>query len=145
MARLAALPVHPNTSKCVHARMLSVHAVIAVVPGSEEIRIPYLRRQDAGDFALFMDALVTELGEHPVRFTNVFMSDDAAAEAYDRVDRYLDEVAPDMNDVGDGDDRQRLEDAVDGFDHEVEHWRGPDDPVDTLVGEWDPTRSRGDE
>ena len=49
-----------------------------------------------------MDALVTELGDYPVRFTNVFMSDDAAAEAYDNLERYLDEVAPGMNDVDRG-------------------------------------------
>lgn len=142
--RAGALPVHPDTSKCVHARLLSVHAVIAVVPGSGEIRIPYLRRKEQGEFALFMDALVTEIGEDkPVRFTNVFMSDDEAAEAYDRLERYLDRVAPDMNDVDRG-DKVRLEDALDGFEHELEVW-GPDtrdDPVDTLVGQWDPHRER---
>lgn len=141
--RLQALPVHPRTSKCVHARMLSVHAVIAVVPGSGEIRIPYIRRKDSGDFALFMDALVTELGDHPVRFTNVFMDDTDAAEAYDNLERYLDEVAPDMNDVGDMDDRRRLEDVLDGFTHEVEDW-GRDD-ADTLVGQWDTDRERNND
>lgn len=140
MVRLQALPVHPRTSKCVHARLLSVHAVVSVVPGSGEIRIPYLRRKDKGDFALFMDALVTELGDHPVRFTNVFMSDDEAAKAYDELDRYLDEVAPGMNDVNEVDDKKRLEDVLDGFTHEVEDWGR--DTADTLVGTWDTSRER---
>ena len=143
MARLQGLPVHPRTSKCVHARLLSVHAVIAVVPDSGEIRIPYIRRKDKGDFALFMDAVVTELGDHPVRFTNVFMSDDAAAEAYDELDRYLDEVAPGMNDVNEVDDKKRLEDVLDGFTHEVEDWGR--DHADTLVGQWYPQRPRGEQ
>jgi hypothetical protein len=122
--------------------MLSVHAVVAVVPGSGEIRIPYLRRVEQGDFALFMDALVTELGDYPVRFTNVFMSDDAATEAYDNLERYLDEVAPGMNDVDRG-DKSRLEDVLDGFTHELEVWDGLDsDPVNTLIGTWDTSRER---
>jgi len=139
MARVQALPVHPRTSKCVHARMLSVHAVIAVVPGSGEIRIPYIRRKDKGDFALFMDALVTELGGHPVRFTNVFMSDSEGTEAYDNLERYLDELNPAMNDV-DRENKARLETVLDGFTHEVEDWGR--DVADTLVGTWDATRER---
>lgn len=140
-ARLQALPVHPQTSKCVHARFLSVHAVIAVVPGSGEIRIPYIRRKEPGEFALFMDALVAELGDHPVRFTNVFMSDEDAAEAYDELERYLDEVTPGLNAANE--DRRRLEDVLDGFTHETEDWVRDD--ADTLVGQWDATRERGNE
>jgi len=141
------LPVHPDTSKCVHARMLSVHAVVAVVPGSGEIRIPYLRRVEQGDFALFMDALVTELGDYPVRFTNVFMSDDAAAEAYDALDEYLERLSRyDPKTVINQDDKARLETVLDGFNHELEVWEGDvsvdADPVDTLVGTWDTSRER---
>jgi len=86
-----------------------------------------------------MDAVVTELGDHPVRFTNVFMDDDEATEAYNNLERYLDEVAPDMNDV-DAENRRRLEDVLDGFTHELEDWGR--DHADTLVGTWDTSRER---
>lgn len=126
------LPVHPDTAYCLHGRKLSAHAVISVVPNSGEVRIPYIRTKRKGEFAPFMDELVTRL-RNPVRFTNVFMSDSEAADAYDAMDHLFGVNRPDW--------AERLDKVLDRFDHEPEYWHDTwDDPADTLVGQWDPDR-----
>lgn len=126
------LPVAPDVRTVQHVRYLSVHAVVTAKPG--ELRIPYLTQKDAhaGDFAAFMDVLVDRFMPERIRFTNVFMEDDAAADAYDELNQLFGK---------DGADR-RLEDVLDSFTHDIEHWNGK--PVDTLVGQWDPARNRTD-
>lgn len=130
--RVPRLPVGPGVTKCVHARLLSAHGVLAIKPGSGEIRIPYFRRKDKGDFKRFMNTLVDEFDVDRFRFTNVFMSDDEADAAYDAVDEYFERLGIDpIKREGD----VRLDEALNGFDHEVEDWG--DEDADTLVGRWE--------
>lgn len=131
--RLPRLPVGPGVTKVVHARHATAHAVVAIVPGSGEIRVPYLRRREKGDFKAIMNAMVDEFGIDRFRFTNVFMSDDEATRAYDLLDEYLADffgIEPMSRE-----DDVRLDEALRGFEHEVEDWEG--EPVDTLVGRWE--------
>lgn len=127
------LPVRDPTGPLYHARYKSVHAILAPVPG--EIRVPYVDRDEPGEFAEFMDRLVERLECSTVRFVNAFMDDDPGADAMDRLD-----------DAKGKTDTKRLEDVLHGFEHVQEEWddhphlpaEAIDGPVDCLLGEWAP-------
>lgn len=113
------LPVQ-NDEQAVTAHHETAKAVVDPVPG--EIRIPYVSREERGDFANLMDVLVEDLECKDVRFV--------AVDGPDRqtIRRMLDLATPD--------DARTLKEAVHGFDEEeVDDY---EEPVNTLVGTWDP-------
>lgn len=132
--RVRALPVGPGVAVCLHAYHKTAHAVVAVRPGSGEIRIPYIRRKRKGDFKGLLDALVDQLDTDTVRFTNIFETDDEHEHAYHLANEFREEFGLPLLDIPD--DMVRIEDALVGFDTEYERWG--DDDVATLVGTWYP-------
>lgn len=125
------LPVHPDVTKAVKFEHRTCSGVLTTRPGTGEIRIPTVNRQDAGDFRRCMDALVTDLDHRRLRFVNYFEPD--------LWERTYGEITPD--------DARRITDAVRDFAEEQEHWTGQNPfngteydrkPVNTLVGEWTP-------
>lgn len=130
------LPVHPDVDVAYSVEHKTASAVLTVIHGTGEIRIPTVARTDRGDFRELMDELVAETGHRKVRFVNYF-EPALWRETYG-------EICPD--------DARRITDAVHGFDTEREVWQGfnpyngrsyDEKDVKCLVGEWNPAAYAG--
>lgn len=115
--RLLALVDPSNAVGVVHNTARAI-----VEPVGTEIRIPYVSRDERGDFAELMDRLVDEVGYNRVRFVSIKKPDEP--ELTDLVDR----LGPD--------DARNIEEAVHGFEEEPIH--DYQHVVQTLVGDWEP-------
>lgn len=117
------LPIK-KPEKATRVRKETARAVIE--PYNDEVRIPYVRRDERGDFKALMDGLVDELNGH-TKYRFVAIND---SELHDLVML----AAPD--------DARHIKEAVNGFTeetlHEYENDAGEIEPVNTLVGHWEP-------
>lgn len=117
------LPILDDGGTVFKASHGTCDAVCQIV--DDEVRIPYVARDERGDFKALMDELVRELDGH-TKFRFVAIEHDSL------FNRALKIIQPD--------DARTLEEAVNGFEKEtLREYRNSDgriEPVETLIGHW---------